>query len=663
VVIASFGIELHYLKLKSVPFITKLILLSLFNFTIIALFTLMFFVAKTIVKLYVERKYKVLGYKFKTKLVVILVVLTLIPTTFLFLVAGGLITNYIDRWFAPLIKQPLESSISIAKSYYEIERQKTIDYAQAISKGQSIIGEYRVERLSKIPEDATETVRAAFEGKEGTEVISGDRGDIVRAVLPEFKGRSLTGVIIVESFVPLQVAKNVDDIQEAYKNYLTLESWKFPIKSNYLLILGFMTTIVIFLALWVALKISRGITDPIQNLAQATEQIASGNLNVKVPIEQEDEIGLLTKSFNHMIKELKENKESLHSAYLESDRRRLFMENILDNINSGVVMLDVTGTILMVNKRACSILSTEPEQVIRKHYRELMSLIDSEELQALVKSIEGKEFKPVKKEIKAKIGDRNVILFIFITSLKDSQKYIGLLVVFDDITDIIEAQKVLTWQDIAKKIAHEVKNPLTPIKLSTERIIKKWEKKDADFDEVFRRSTNMIVKEVESLKRLVDEFSKFGTLPEIQKTPTSLSTIIDEVINLYKDYKNIEIHATYPENAPLLELDGEQMRRVLINIFDNAVQAMNNSGKIDVTLHFDALSNIAHIEIADNGPGITSTYKERLFEPYFSTKKDGTGLGLPIASRVIKEHGGSISVRDNKPNGTIFILEIPMEET
>jgi two-component system nitrogen regulation sensor histidine kinase NtrY len=659
----SFVVELRYTKHGAVPLLTRLVLLLVLNLTIIALFVLMFFVAKSLVKLYFERKHKVLGYKFKTKLVVILVVLTLIPSILLFVVSGGLITNYIDRWFSPQIKQPLESSIAIAKAVYDIERQKTLNYAKTSRTARGVPEHYRVRHLTDIPKDGTETMKSAFEGREGTEVISGKKGDIVRAVVPEFRRGRQSGVTVVESSIPVKISRNVETIKDAYENYLALESWKVLIKTNYLLILGFLTLVVAFLALWVGLRISRGITDPIQSLAQATERVAAGNFDITVPqVDNEDEIGLLIGSFNHMVKELKEKEASLQSAYFESDTRRLFIENILDNINSGVIMLDSTGQILMINKRACSIIDVEPEKVLNQHYRELISIIHSEELQNLVGGIEGREFRPVKKEVKAVIGGKKVILLVFITSLRDSQKYIGLLVVFDDLTDIIEAQRALTWQDVARKIAHEIKNPLTPIKLSTERMIKKWEHRDADFDEIFYRSTRTIVKEVDSLKRLVDEFSKFGRMPEIHKTPMSVPVIIDEVVNLFKDYKGIEIYTSIPENPPPVELDGEQFKRVLINIFDNATQAMPNGGRMDIKVAFNIPSGRAYIEVSDNGAGIRDEIREKLFLPYFSTKKEGTGLGLAIANRIIKEHGGYITVRDNKPKGTVFTIVVPIKE-
>jgi two-component system nitrogen regulation sensor histidine kinase NtrY len=660
IIISAFWVELYYMKLESASFLAKVTVLILLNLTIIALLTLMFFVAKSLVRLYLERRSRILGYRFKTKLVVILVVLTLIPATILFIVASGLLTNYIDRWFAPYLRRPLDSSVEIAKAFYELEKQRALDLAKRLPADETPPGTYSVMHLTGIPRNATETVRLAFEGKEGVEVISEENGDRVRAVVPEYRSGRQTGVVVVESFIPKKITENVENIKTAYEQYLTLESWRVPIKINYLLILGFLTLIVIFLALWIALRISKGITDPIQNLAQATEQVAAGNLDVAVDLHQSDEIGLLVNSFNHMVKELKEGKESLQSSYIESDRQRLFMKNILDNINSGVIMLDIDGKIRMINGAACSILNIAPEAVTYKSYKDLMSLIRSEELENLVKGIEGREFRWIDKEVKVAIGNRQAILRVFVKGLKDPQKYIGLLVVFDDLTNIIKAQKAVAWQEVARRIAHEIKNPLTPIKLSTERMVKKWETKERDFDQVFERSTKTIIKEVEGLKRLVDEFSRFSKMPEIKKMPSHLPTIIDEVVNLYKGYKGIEVNVLLPEECPLIELDEEQFKRVMINIFDNAVHAISNKGKIDVRLHFDPASNMAFIDIADNGPGIRDDDKERLFLPYFSTKKEGTGLGLAIANRIVAEHRGYIRVRDNDPKGTIFSIEIPI---
>ncbi len=655
IVTVAFSLELYYLRQKSVPLLTKIILLLPLNVTIIALLTLMFYVAKSLIKLYFERKHKILGYKFKTKLVVTLVILTLIPATLLFFISSGLINKYIDRWFVPEIRAPLERSIEIAKSVYATEMERTLNHARGLAVGAPSDTDYRVYHIPRIPEDGSETIKAAFAGKEGTEIFSKGNVDVIRAVVPAFQGSLQSGVLVVEYPVPVTITRDVELIQDAYESYLTLETWKMPIKVNYLLTLGFLTLIIIFLAMWIALRISRGITDSIQILAQATGQVASGNLDINISQPREDELGHLVFSFNDMVRKLKAGQEKLQAAYL-------YLKNILDNINSGVILLDTSGNISMINGAACSILNIQPDEVTHKNYRVLMSRIDSEELRTLVEGIEGKAFKPVKKDLKAIIGDKRLVLSVFITGLKDPQKYIGLLVVFDDITDIIEAQKTRTWQEVARRIAHEVKNPLTPIKLSTERLIRKWKSRDSDFDQVFSRSAETIVKEVESLRRLVDEFSRYGKLPEIFKTDTHILSVTEEIVNLYKDFKEIDIEVIIPENPPPLYIDANQFKRVLINLFDNSIQAMNSKGKITLKVSFDMSAHLAYLYIADNGPGIKTEDKEKLFLPYFSTKKEGTGLGLAIAHRIITEHGGRIWAKDNTPHGTIFTIEIPLKE-
>jgi two-component system nitrogen regulation sensor histidine kinase NtrY len=661
-VVSLFGVELHYMGLENVSFFTRVFLFALINLNIVALLTLMFFVGKNLIRIYFERKRRVLGYKFKTKFVVVLVGMTLIPSVFLFIVSSGIVTNYLDRWFDPQIRQPLNLAVEVARSAYEMQRQQTLAYARAFASGEALPEGLKRYSLTSIPENASETVKAGFEGREDVEVITGENGDIVRAVAPRNRQRPQDGIIVVESFMGKSISMNAGAIQEANRNYLALESWKIPIKTNYLLILGFSTLMMVFMALWSALRIARGITDPIQALAQATEEVARGNLNMSVEITRDDEIGLLAGSFNNMVRELKDNKESLQLAYAESDRRRLIIEKILENVNSGVISLDEGGNILTINTSACRILSISPEDLINRTYTVLLAHLNSEELKQAIKGIVIKDFKGMEKEIRVMVGGKLTLLRIFITGLRDSDNFMGTLVVFDDLTEVARAQRAIAWQEVARRIAHEIKNPLTPIKLSTEHMVKKWQNQDEDFGKVFVRATKTIIREVESLKRLVDEFSRFGKMPEVRKAPVFLSTIMEEVVTLYKGYKGIEMFFSSKGSEVPVELDAEQFKRVIINIVDNAIRAMQNQGRIDIMLEHDILSNRVYIDVSDNGPGIHEDDKERLFLPYFSTRKDGTGLGLAIASRVVTEHRGYIRVRDNKPHGTIFTIELPIKE-
>jgi two-component system nitrogen regulation sensor histidine kinase NtrY len=660
-VAAIAAVELHFIKLPSVNIITRLLLISLLTFNVIALLTLMFFVGKNIFKLYMERRYKVLGHKFRTKLMTIFVILTLIPSSFLFIAASGLATNYINRIFSPQMKEPFKKSIELVRAFYDFGRQRVLAAAErAAGGGQPLPSDMTVHKYASLPQDATDIVREAFKGRKGTEIISTSNGDIIRAAAPA-RSKGVKGVIVVELLLPKSISGKSEELKELYEDYLTFETFRDPLRLNYVLILGFFTLLIVFAGLWVSLKISGGITTPIQNLAMATEQVASGNLDVRVTATSKDEIGLLITSFNEMVRQLKDSQESLEKAYTESDKRRLYLENILDNINSGVIFLDNSGTILTINKAACSILNVQQEAVKGHNYLSFISSLHSGDIADMVREMEGRIIREIKREVKVNIDGRIAILRLFVSGIRESytSKAIGMLVVFDDLTDIIKAQKVTAWQEVARRLAHEIKNPLTPIKLSTERLIKKWLQKDEDFDAVFEKSTRTIISEVESLRKLVDVFSHYGKLPEVNKGPVNLPDVVDSVVGLYKGFKDIEISTSLHTEIDTVSLDAEQFKRVMVNIIDNAIKAMDNKGAIAISLNTYENSKLI-IDIADTGPGIKDEEKEKLFLPYFSGRKGGTGLGLAIANKIIADHGGRILVRDNVPRGSIFTIELPM---
>lgn len=654
------AVELYFIKLPSVDLATRLLLTALLTLNILALLTLMFFVSKNLLRLYMERRHRVLGYRFRTRLMAIFVILTLIPSSFLFIAASGLATNYIDRIFSPQMREPFDKSVELAQAFYDLGRERVLMAAQYAAAGkQPFLPGMSVRRYTAVPDTAADIIREAFSGKMGTEVISGEEGDIIRAAVPD-RVQGGSGVVVVEFVLSKRISENSERLKELYEDYVKLESFKDPLRLNYVITLGFLTLLMVFAGLWVSLKISRGITTPIQSLAMATERVASGDLNVQVTVKSEDEIGMLIDSFNQMVRQLKDSNDSLEKAYRESDRRRLYLENILENINSGVLFLAGTGEIMTINRAACSILDAKQEDIIGKDYREFIAGLQSEDLIQLVKEMEGKEIREIKREVKVSINGRIALIRIYIAGIRESYtaKSLGMLVVFDDLTDIIKAQKVTTWQEVARRLAHEIKNPLTPIKLSTERLIKKWQNRDEDFDAVFEKSTRTIISEVESLRRLVDVFSRYGKMPEINKTPTSLPELIDSVIGLYKGFKDMDIQVAVQEGIDRVTLDSEQFKRVFVNIIDNAIKAMNGRGLITIAVKSPGPGKVV-IELADTGPGIRDEEKEKMFLPYFSGRKGGTGLGLAIANKIVADHEGRILVRDNTPQGSIFTIEIP----
>lgn len=652
------AVEVHFIKLPTVDITTRFLLIGLMTINVIALLTLMFFVGKNVFRLYAESRQGLLGHKFQIKLASTFVIMLLLPSTLLFLVSSGLATNYINRIFSKQMKEPFIRSVEFARQFYDLERGRALQAAKEAAHGANK-GAYgmTVRKVTAPSQEAGDIVREAFRGKQGTEVITRESGDIIRAAVPDSSGQ---GVVVVEMKLPPEISRDAERIRNLYEEYIKLESFKIPLRSTYIMILGFITLIMAFGGIWIAMRLSRGITLPIRKLAEATQEVGQGNLNVHVEEKSADEIGLLINSFNDMVLQLRQNREQLDQAFNEVQTRELYLGNILQNINSGVLFLNTRGRIRHVNKKACAILDVRPQDVEQKTYQELIQDLGAHELTELANTLMHGRLPDISQELKVNINGKILILRMFVTAIRDPEtaSVIGILIVFDDLTDIIKAQKAVAWQEVARRITHEIKNPLTPIKLSAERLMKKWQNKDADFDAVFERSTRTIITEVESLRHLVDVFTKYGKLPEINRSPADMADLIESVVSLFRSFKElvIEVHGT--DGLPLVSLDREQVKRVLINLMDNAAKAMKNRGLITITARIS--TDMLSIEVTDSGPGIPDDQKEQLFLPYFSQRKGGTGLGLAIADKIIKEHGGRIRVSDNQPTGSIFRIEIPL---
>lgn len=648
--------QIFYLSSIGVDLMAKFILFGVMTFNIVALITLVFFTARSIYKLSYEKRQNVYGHRFKTKLSLLLVVFALIPSVLLFVTASGLTTNFIDNLFAPHRAEQLSASMEVARGFYDLLKQQVLSIAEEVSRGSMPVGipNLKVYRLTG-SSDAPEIINDAFNGHKYTDVITTPDGDLIRAVVPSRDSKG--SVIVVEYSIPSLFTAKVERLREINEEYAKTMSLKEPLRINYMLILSFVTLMIVFTGLWFAIKVSTSITNPIRELVNATERVKAGDLSVKVYEKSDDELGLLIESFNNMVAQLKHQRDSLEQSYLESDRRRLYLENILEKIRSGVIFLDYDGTIKAINRSALSFLRFEREP-IGQHYKDLLQRLNSEDLNQMVKGIQGRRYRSLQKQVKVEINGECFIVNVFISDIVDSNTNtaIGILVVFDDLTEFIRAQKALAWQEVARRIAHEIKNPLTPIRLSSERLLKKWHKRDKDFEKIFEKSMNTIINEVESLKRLVDEFTRYGRLPELVKTKTNLLNLIEETLSLYRGFKDIQIELS-SEDVPEVNIDGEQMKRVFINIIDNAIKAMNNKGTLSISLSYH--DNTVRVDFADTGIGIKEEDKERLFMPYFTGTGGGTGLGLAISNKIVSDHGGKIVAKSNPSGGSIFCIELP----
>ena len=659
------GLVLSYIGVEHGPLLIKVGSIFLIVNIVLYLLLLIFLVVRNLFVIYAEKKQKVIGSKFRTRLVAAFMGLTLVPSVLLFILSTQLINSSIDKWFSLEVQRPIEDSVDIAKMYYDGEKKKVRDYAALIASNKTRLDTNAITNsgkdnlksyILKQPDDS-DLVRDAFKGISGTEIISSDEGDTIRAAASVNDSGIISGVVVVETLIPKVTVKKLESIIKMNNDYNRIKSQQDPIRVLYFLMLTVATMLIIFLALWVSLRITKGITVPIRTLAEATKTVAHGDFNFRIDLQRDDEIGMLINSFNKMLDDLRDGKLSLEKAYSEADRGRLSMEAILENINTGVIFLERSGRIATINNAACSMLALDRIDILGKSHKEILEKIKSEDLGLMVKKLEDKDFKFAEKEIHAYIGGRPVDLRVYINVLKDAKgNFIGILVVFDDLTEIITAQRALAWQEVAKRITHEIKNPLTPIKLSAERLMKKWEEKTDDFGEVLNRSAKTIIKEVDSLRGLVDEFSRFGKMPAINLEPYNIKSIIEEIIELYRNLKEIEI-ITSMQDTPDIDMDKDQIKRALINLIDNAIHA--KTGRIWLNTSYIPSLEIIRIEIIDEGVGIKEEDKDKLFYPYFSTKKEGTGLGLAIVNSIISKHRGYIRVRDNEPKGTQFIIELP----
>ncbi|MCL6584822.1 MAG: HAMP domain-containing protein [bacterium] len=684
-----------------------LVLVAL-NINIILLVVIILMVLRNLVKLYFERKQNMLGAKFRTKLIISFVGLSLIPCVLLFLVASNLINTSIDNWFNAQNEEYLRKAMKVAQIYYNTELGKVFGKSRELGriiKAKDLIQESRRSELlagiqdmqqkfgfgtikvfgargeeiihldnPKIPHRflATalkELVARALRGQEHSIVRKTEQGDFIEGAVPivsREKGGSIIGVLVFSHLDPHRLMEEIKDIKSAYEEYKQRKVFETPIKSSYIITFLLITLLIIFSATWFGFYLARGITIPIQKLAEGTRKVALGNWDCKVTVQADDEIGMLVNSFNNMTDELKSTHQRLQTINQELDRRRDYIETVLENIASGVVTIGQGGLITTINKAAAKILRLSQQEVIGVPYQEIFNCSKLQGLYLLLAEVEEKKKGICEKEVNLQIGGASIHLLVSVSVLLDKEnQYSGLVCAFDDLTQLIKAQKVAAWQEVARRLAHEIKNPLTPIQLCTQRLRKRFFEGGADYQAVFDECTETIIQEVNELKTMIDEFSQFARLPLPNLRPEDLNHLIGTVIARYQEmYPEIQIEQHLASDLPLINLDREQMKRVFINLFDNAIEAMAEISraekKLTVVSIYDRIASRVRVEVIDNGKGISAEEKEKLFMPYFSTKREGRGLGLAIVHRIIDDHNGQIIGEDNLPEGTKFILLLPV---
>jgi two-component system nitrogen regulation sensor histidine kinase NtrY len=693
------------------PVSGNVLVFSLINVNIILLLLMVFLVLRNLLRLIFEQRQTALGKSLRTRLVISFISLSLIPTILLFFIALQFISTSMDYWFNSNVEASLDVSLKVAQDIYQgskdqavatgntlaeelvteqalllspkgieslLQNQLTLrnlDGLTFLSDQRQIVADVQSDNINylSLPEIPAELLRLALSGETNrTSIQPVPTGEIIRSLTPvyfEEGPESIPYILVTTIYISQDQLQRMTIISKGIEGYRQLMLLKNPLKTSLLVMLLIVTLLIIFSSIWFGFYIAQGLTGPIDKLATATRRVAEGELDFVLEKESDDEMGMLVDSFNQMTRDLQTSKIQLESvnvalqgSNIELDERRQYIETILLNVPAGVISFDANGKVTSINKFAEDLLKINKDDYLDKDFRTTLrpnhKLIVEKFLQELEES--GKS--TIQQPLRLFLGKETYSLLVNITKLNDETgNPLGTVLVFDNLTQLEKAQRIAAWREVARRIAHEVKNPLTPIQLSAQRLRKRYLHTLESDKEVFDLCTQTIINQVEELKRLVSEFSSFARMPIVQKSRNDLFKMVREILVFYEEsHGYITFHYRTEQDIPPFEFDLKQMKRVLINLLENSITVLPDNGIIEISLSCDKEKQVVYMKVRDNGSGVADEDKLRLFEPYFSTKKSGTGLGLAIANTVVTDHNGRITVTDNEPTGTVFTVELPM---
>jgi two-component system nitrogen regulation sensor histidine kinase NtrY len=679
------------------------------SFITAALLVFGLILGRTVLRLWAETSREQLGARFKTKMVVGAMAISLLPIIFMFIVSYSLINRTLQRWFPRPLEIASEKTQELMNDFGRAQlprlRRLAIELEEdpspsvedrlqhAFAKGADAVWILDREGNStrggvvceKQPDERQGPICAQLGvlGKlvrvlpSGIEVWAADGKDYFAVRVPTVREGQTTGYALAAYRSSPNFLSRITEIQAQTREYYQEKQDLRALKNQMLLILLLFTVLLLSAVMWVALFLAKQVTIPIQALAEGTREISAGNFDYQVPEQAQDELGILVRSFNTMTTQLRDNRSqidqftrNLQQAVQELERRRQLMETVLENIPTGVISLDANGAILRANTAVTRMFGGDARNA--QSLDELLGLDASRILQLLMRR--SLRMGVVSREIETVVAGRILHLAVTASSLGPRRANSGYVLVLDDLTEMLRAQKSAAWQEVARRIAHEIKNPLTPILLSSQRLSRFLDRRDAseskaprdaELTKLVYECSRLIEREVSTLAALVNEFSQFVRFPTAKLTATNANTIVYEAVEVFAGrLDGITLRTTLGENLPPVRADGGLIRSVVVNLIDNAAEALENSSLREILIstcaHPDA--ETVQICVSDTGHGISPQDKDKLFLPHFSTKNRGTGLGLAIAARIVAEHGGSIHVEDNLPVGSRFLVELPVAE-
>jgi two-component system, NtrC family, nitrogen regulation sensor histidine kinase NtrY len=693
---------------------TETILLAVLSAVVfVAFVSFALILIRILLKVYAERQQKQLGSRFKTKMVVAFLGVSLVPVCFLLLFSYGLINRSIDKWFGVPFDTVQRDAGAIVQQLSLQSRQAVLDDAghlAALPELQQALQSGAIDKLTPLLDLEVKELRlesALCLNRAGSPVAQagGERpglsdlshifhreswtpipfvgetaqtryqnSDLFLAIHPVTgaAGGRLGAVVVIRR-LPLNIQQIATQIQQEAQQYDRLSREKKALKRVYLLILLLLALLILFVATWFAMFFSKQVTVPIQALAEATHEVSKGNLGWQISVRGDAELGSLIRLFNDMTLQLQESRraveraaDELQQANRELEERSNTMEAILENVPTGVISFNPAEEITQINSTAERMFGREGVESACR-LTDLFAADEAREISRLFRRADRQGV--VNRQLNLRLGSRRAFVGLTLSSVSAQHGAVGFIMVLEDLTELVKAQRSAAWREVAQRVAHEIKNPLTPIQLSADRIRRLVGKSAPDvipprMIAAVAESSSLIQREVATLKALVDEFSDFARFPASQPVPSDLNGIVANAIEVFDGrLSSIQVHRDLASDLPTVHADPEQMKRVIVNLIDNAAEALESSPlkEIWVRTRVDADSEVVFAVVADSGPGIPPEAKERLFLPFFSTKQRGTGLGLAIVSRIVSEHNGIIRVEENWPAGTQFVIELPAE--
>jgi nitrogen fixation/metabolism regulation signal transduction histidine kinase len=677
------------------------------TFLISLLFVALTFVLfRNLLKLFAERRMGVLGSKFRTRMVAGALLLSFVPVVVMYWFAYGLMNRSIERWFstpAEEVRSDIHAMGSLLANYATQNARSEAQVIAASAPAQRAFTDREFSELTKQFRLHEPTLQGGFalavqDGNETASFNAPGTWALLRSKLPladaaagrgsQFTWNNIdytlgtapvgkTGIIVVAIPLPAELAQTLKQVEASQQRYYDLARERRRVRSVYMGYLLLLTMIVLFVTTWLALFLSKLVTRPLAALAEATQEISRGRLDYRVEISGADEIGDLVRSFNRMAEELEASRRQIEAssrdateANAELDRRRRQMETILESIPTGVLSLDAARRVTHANQALLRMFHPEaphdavPQIILGSPLAGVFPAEVLEDLDPLLRRADRMGMAAAQMEMPAQRASLNVA--ITVATLRHQGEKSGYVIVFEDLSDLLKAQKQAAWREVARRVAHEIKNPLTPIALSAERIRRHLERAtpaDPASLEVVRSCAETIASAAETVRRLVDEFSTLARFPASKPQPADINEVIENALSMFNGrLDGIRLHKSLTPDLPRVMADAESIKRAVANLVDNAADALQNSlvREIEISTALVASRDAVEISVADTGHGVTHELKEKLFLPYFSTKRRGTGLGLAIVSRIIEDHHGSIRVEENQPVGARFVVELPV---